>query len=458
MTTAPKQRRWRWLFIPPVVVGVAIVMWMRGTDRPLKRIPPAESVRTLRVIPARAIAVVPRVTGYGTAQPAQVWRAVAEVQGHVTEVSPGLRPGAFIRQGDIVLRIDRREYDLVLSRVDAEIAEINAQLSELVTQQQNDQAALAIEEAALELARADRERIRSLGDRDMAAAIEQRASERSYLAQQQKVQTLTNALALLPRRQETLQAGLAVRQAHREQAGLDIDKTVLRAPFDCRIGPVSIEPGQFLRAGETLFEADGAAATEIDVQVAIDRAQHLVRRDNAVPLGGLPDMDTLRERFAVEATVRLRLGDAAATWPARFVRIREQIDPVTRTAAIVVAVDRPYDSVIPGRRPPLVRGMFCEVELRAEAWPPHIIVPRVAVHEGAVYVVDAEGRLARREVSVLFEQGDFAVLGDGLQGNEPIIVSDPTPAIVGQRVVAVVDDVLAARLVAQAADPTEVAP
>ena len=53
----------------------------------------------------------------------------------------------------------------------------------------------------------------------------------------------------------------------------------------------------------------------------------------------------VEELFDVEVTVRMRIGDFAAEWPARFVRLRERIDPDTRTLSVVVSVDKPFTFV-----------------------------------------------------------------------------------------------------------------
>jgi hypothetical protein len=123
-----------------------------------------------------------------------------------------------------------------------------------------------------------------------------------------------------------------------------------------------------------------------------------------------------------------------AEWEARFVRIREQLEPVTRTLQFVVAVDEPYQGVKPGVRPPLVRGVYCEVELRAPPLAPHVVVPRASVFDGGVYVLDEDSRMRWREIEPLFEQSDFVCVERGLEAGLQLVVSDPRPAIDGQLV------------------------
>ena len=83
--------------------------------------------------------------------------------------------------------------------------------------------------------------------------------------------------------------------------------------------------------------------------------------------------------------------------------------------------------------------MFCEVELRGAALENRIVVPRTSVRGGAVYLVDDNSRLERRPVEVAFSQGGFSVISTGLEGDERLVVSDPTPAIEGMLVEATLD-------------------
>jgi len=446
----------KWLILPPIVIGAAVVIWFTQHAREPQRRPQQEVARVLRVIEAPPVDVMPRVLGYGTAKPARVWRAVAEVEGRVVKVHSELKAGAFVKKGEVVLEIDPREYELVVSQLEAEIAQNEANLAELETQQQNDRVSLDIEQASLRLAQADLDRVLGLIEQDDAAPSEVRDEQRAYLAQKQKAQALQNALNLVPKKRSQVQATIRVSTARLQQARLNLHKTVIKAPFHCRLAEVQIEKGQFLKAGETLFEADGTEATEVDAQISLDRLRGLLPPELQRELGSIPSMAEIRKLFDIQATVRMHMGDFVATWPARFVRIREQIDPVTRTLAVVIAVDKPYERAIPGQRPPLVKGSYCEVELRGKSLPGRIVIPRVALHEDVVYVVDGANRLARRDVTVLFAQSDFLCIGDGLDAGMRVVVSDPTPAIEGMLVTPVNDEKLTAALIAQAQAGTDV--
>lgn len=393
-----------------------------------------ETSRALLVIEVPQGIVVPRVLGFGNARPGDIWSAVAEVKGRIIETHAELSAGSIIREGEVVLRIDPTEYELQIAQLKAEVAQIQAQQVELSTQKTNYQDALAIEEESLQLAERELSRLEELRPSNAVTASEYEQTSRNVLSQKQSVQTLRSSLNVLPTQQLALTANLESRQAALSQAELDLERTTIQAPFDCRLSEVSLEKGQFVAAGQSLFDAYGAAVTEVEAQMPIDQVRRLLD-----PSGGPLDvtgepMETVRNVFDVQALVRLRTGDFVVEWEGRFDRIREELDLQTRTLRLVVAVDRPYENVIPGQRPPLAPGMFCEVELRGAARTGKLFVPRTSVRDNAVYLVNNENRLERRPVTIDFSQGGISVVETGLAAGERLVVSDPTPAIEGMLV------------------------
>jgi hypothetical protein len=215
------------------------------------------------------------------------------------------------------------------------------------------------------------------------------------------------------------------------------------APFDLRIANLGVEADQYIGVGQTLFEGDSADRVEMDIQVPLSALRRLFldlpTADRAGAASRPVDptrLNALLPKLAgLNPLVRLDLGDAVAEWQAEFVRMDDQVDPQTRTmgvvVGVVVAVDRPYDQIIPGQRPPLSKGMFVQVVLRGRSRGPRVLVPRGAVRDGAVFVVDDEQRLRRRPVEVLFDQDGNSVIASGLEPGERVVLSDLVPAVDG---------------------------
>ncbi len=438
------------LILPPLVIGAAVlfvVVSRRNTPQP-EVIP--EASRPLYVIKVPRTSVVPRVLGYGTARPGDIWSAVAEVKGRIIETHPELKAGAIVRQGEMVVRIDPTEYELQIAKLQAEIAQVEAQQSELDARELNYKASLAIEQQSLLVAERELDRISGLRKSNAVAEVEYDSAQRVVLSQQQNLQSLRSSLNVLPAQRHALSASLDAKHAALGQAQMDLDRTQMHAPFDCRLSDVALEAGQFVAAGETLFEAYGASVAEVEAQMPIDQVRKLLTPGTG-PLDLSGDaMQAIRAVFDVDARVRLRTGDFVVEWPGRFDRIREELDLQTRTLRVVIAVDRPYENVVPGQRPPLSPGMFCEVELRGTARPDRIVIPRTCVRDDLVYLVNDENRLEARAVEVAFSQGGFSVIDQGLTGGERLVVSDPTPAIEGMLVEPMPDDEIGAALTAEA--------
>jgi hypothetical protein len=63
-----------------------------------------------------------------------------------------------------------------------------------------------------------------------------------------------------------------------------------------------------------------------------------------------------------------------------------------------------------------------------------MVIPRHAVHDAKVYVVDDKKTLVIKPVSVTHYQGELAVVASGLEENDEVIVTDLIPLIEGMPV------------------------
>lgn len=439
------------LFLPPVLAGIALLVWLvRSTDAPVQ-IPPSETLRPVRVISVPAVDFVPRALGYGHVQPGRIWEAVAEVGGRIVEKHPRLEAGELLTSGEVILRIDRTDYELAVESARARVEAAEAQVAELDVREENTRRSLEIEQGGLRLAETDLARKQTLLQRGSISQASVDEAKRAVLSLRQAVQVQQSALALIPAEREVLAANLALYESELRQAERNLERTEITTPFDGRVAAVNIEERQFAAAGQVLAVLDGVDLAEVAAQIPLDRVRRLVAGSSAEFGDVTPEnLGQVFDRLGLSATVRLTAGDFQATWPARFARLRETVDPSTRTIGLVVAVDEPYRLVEVGRRPPLTKNMFVEVELHGRPIPDSLVVPRVALHDGMVYIVGKENRLERRKVSVGAHQSDFVVVNDGLAAGDVVVVTDLAPAIDGMLLDPVEDEPLRARLVAAA--------
>jgi membrane fusion protein, multidrug efflux system len=446
------------LFIPPVLIGIAVLFYVASGNRAPDRKPPEERARAVRVISANSVRLVPHVTGFGSVYPGTVWSAIAQVSGEVIYVHPGLKKGSILSADTEIVRISPADFELALTQAKANIRSAQAKLAEIKITEINTADLAEIEKRGLALREIERKRKEDLFKRGTVARSAFELEQRESLAQRKKVQDLENALRLLPTQRAVQHEQIAVYKAQLESAKLDLARTRIKLPFDARIGEVTVEAQQYAQSGSTLVTADSLDVAEVEAQIPISQFRAMVHASTAgmTPTGiTATSLSKIIQNIGFDATVRLRAGNDIVEWPARFARISDTIDPKTRTIGVIVAVDGAYAKAAPGLRPPLSKGMFVEIDIRTGAKENRIVVPRAAIHDGKLYVLKSDNRLDIRPVKVGLVQGDLAVIDEGVAIGERIVVSDLIPAVADMLLLPHPDGPLQSRLELEAANGTQ---
>ncbi len=429
----------RLLIIPALLLGVVIfVLLVKNASKP-EQLQVAEKATMVRVLKVPQTEVTPRILATGSVQPGQTWNAVAQVSGKIVELHPLLKKGEFISQGELLLKIDPADYELAITQAETSMESARIQMTQIDVQEKNSKASLVIERQALKLAEADLKRKQRLLAKNTVSHSDYDKDKRALLGQKQSVQSLLNSISLYPVQRQELQAQLAKLEAQLAAAKLSLERTSISMPFAGRISEVSVEYQQLVndRLGNMLV-VDGIDKAEIAVQVPMRRLAGLIRKGGMFNIMEL-DKQNIGERLDLSANVILELGQQQVIWDAKVMRLSNELDPRTRTVGVIVEVDQPYANVEPGRRPPLVKGMFVNVELSGSSIADSMVVPLSAVHENHVYVVGADQRLQRRAIKTGLVGADYVVIRDGLKPGEQLVLSDLIPAIDG-RVLTATDD------------------
>lgn len=396
--------------------------------------PPAPKV--VAVIEVQPLALRLEARGHGVARPAETWQAVANVSGRVVERHPHLESGTLLREGTLLLTLDPSRYELA-------IAEAEAELAQLEVEEINTLRLLDLERQALDLAEQELSRIERVAATGAVSTSQRDAQRRSTVGQRQAVATLENTLFLLPAKRERASVRLA-------QARRDLADTRFEAPYDLRLGEVDVELHQFVGAGQRLFEADSLAAAEVEARLPFSMVRRLL--GSVAPVELEPGTLDLSERIdldSIDAELEL-VGAPGVSWKGRVVRVASGLDPATRAVRVVVRVEEPWRDARPPDHPPLQRDMYTRVRLSAPSPVAQLVVPASALHQGEIYLADEHDRLVRRPVSVVFNQGDLAVIESGLTPGERVIVDDLQPALAGMTLAPRRDEALEARLTARA--------
>jgi membrane fusion protein (multidrug efflux system) len=188
-----------------------------------------------------------------------------KVSGYLAQVL--VRDNQPVKAGDVLARIDDRDYRTALAQARADVAAAEASVRNLdaqIVQQQamieQAKATIVSTAASLKFATADAERYRDLmktaagttqqaqhseATRDQAAAQLQR-DQAGLLAEQGKVAVLTTARAQADAQRDRAQAML-------QQAELNLSYTTITAPVAGTVGARSLRLGQYVSAGTQLM-------------------------------------------------------------------------------------------------------------------------------------------------------------------------------------------------------------
>lgn len=360
------------------VVVVALLIVLRPKPQRLKPQAPAPLV-TIEMVSAEQPPIA--VVGWGAVEPRRSITMVPQVSGQVTRVSPNLRAGGFFDAGEVLLQIEAADYELSLQQARSQVAQAEYVL------------AAAEEEASV--AREEWERTRT----DALEGSELQSSE-------------PNPLVFREPQRRQAEVGLEAARAALAQAGLNLERCNLKAPFAGRVEMESVDLGQFVRSGEVLARLYGTAAAEITVNLP-DRELAWVQ----VP------QTSGDATVGSEAAVGGSFAGAEHTWSGQAVRVGGAIDAASRTVPVVVKVAEPYK--LEGDRPPLLSGMFVSVTFSHEPPAGSVTIPRRSLRPGnEVWVLGKNDRLEIRQVTVARAGIEHAVILSGLAPGDRLITSN----------------------------------
>lgn len=417
-----------------LAVGVAVAaLLMRGGETVVASAA-GEAARVIRYVAAEPEDIRAELRGYGNVKPATTWTAVAQVAGAVTYKYDKLETGQPIVRGTVLLRIDDSDYQLALKQAQAAKAEAEQVLLQLAQEEQNLERELAIVEDQLRLAEAEFERAKSAQERGGASQKDLDARDQQVLAHRAKEQANRNALDLIEPRRARQQAVLEAAIAAIDKAKLDIDRCTIRAPFDGRVRRAPVEANRNVKLGEELVELFSVDAAELHCQVALDDLKHWLPEELMSPLeSGMLNRPWETKEGPIIGEVVLAGTKQDVRWRGVLDRFLGELDPFTRMLTVVIRVDDPYANLGRAERPPLVEGMFCEGVLAGRLHEDVFRVPARSIRDGHVMLMNAVGELELRPVHVRFEQGDLAIVDDGLITGDRVIVTDLFPAVPGMK-------------------------
>ena len=335
----------------------------------------------VKTMPAALETVRLSVITHGTVVPKSESDLVAEVSGRVVHVSDALVSGGFFAKDDVLVKIERIDYEVAYAQAKARLA---AARSDLIGAQRAHQ------------------RYQSLAE--------------SHSGSQAQEDDALNRLRVA-------RASLEEAAARQTRAQRDLVRTQLTAPYDGRVRTERVDLGQFVNRGESIATLYSTDYAEIRLPVLDRELAHL-------PLTLASPANA--ESPPVEVILRAEFAGEEHTWHAEVVRTEGELDSKTRMVNVIAQVAGPYD---PANGPPLTVGMFVEAEILGYEEPNVVVLPRTALQANdQVYLVGEDNRLTFRDIDILRLTGDSVYVKSGIAQGDLICINNLEAAVEDQLV------------------------
>jgi RND family efflux transporter MFP subunit len=373
-------------------------------SRETKAPPARERTFAVTLVKAEAGDVVPELDTFGQVQSRRTLELRAAVAGRVTEMADSFEDGGSVAAGDVLVQLDPADAQSTLDRVQADIADANADLrdAQRALELGRDDQAAAQEQADLREKALQRQV--DLESRGVGTAAAVETAELAASAARQAVLTRRQAVTSAEARIDQANTTLARTEIALAEAQRRLADTTLRAPFDGTLSLTNVALGRLVSANEKLADLIDPDALEVSFRVST--AQYVRLLDDAGEL--------------LHAPVRATLDVAGIDLQATGVISRASVEAgEAQTGRLVFArLDNAR-----GFKP----GDFVTVAVEEPELQNVIRLPSSALGADNTVLVLGEGnRLDTVSVTLLRRQGDTVLVrGNGLEGREVVEARSP---------------------------------
>lgn len=305
---------------------------------------------------------------------------VAQIRGEVVSMADNFKTGGSFKAGDVLIQIDPRDYQAELSRAAATLSQADASYRQ--------------ERANAKQARDDWER---LGNTKPAPDLVLRKPQLA-----------------------AAKAQLDSARAAQQTAQLNLSRTQITAPYSGRIIRRDAVLGQYLSVGTPIAEVFSTDGVEVRLPISQDEYTQL----------GLDKFDPQnndREQFDV--LLSSTIGGQEYRWEAEITRTDSTFDLNTRQIDVIAKVVDPF-----GRKddkPSLKIGQFVNARIQGRTVEDVFVIPNKSIREGSYTYVVRDGRLAKQNVNILWQDDKNTLVSRGLSDNELVVTTSLNSTLAG---------------------------
>jgi RND family efflux transporter MFP subunit len=361
------------------VASLGLVVLINSTEPEAQR--EAATKKTAMLVEVQTVkrgTFTPQIEGLGIVTAAQDITLSPRVAGRIIEVSENFIPGGFVKKGDVLLTIDPADYKNQVQQMQSALAQAKAEFS--------------IE----------------LGRRDVAA--------REYAMLGQTLNENNKDLVLREPQLSAASAAVDSAEAMLKQARLELERTVITAPFDAQILSRDVNVGSEVGTNTELARLIGIDEYWVTISVPMAKLSRI-----SLPTG---------EEDGALVEIRNR-----TAWPeeamreGRVMRLIGALDDQTRLARILVSVKDPLG--LDTEAPQLLVGSIVQAEIAGKPLENVIRIERDYLRDGDRVWLKRDGKLVMNDATVVFKDKDYAYISGGLQDGDLLVTSNLATVVEG---------------------------
>lgn len=342
--------------------GLAISKFLEATAPEAAKKERVDTMPAVEVFVAKKADIEIPLTSEGIVRTRRETVLSAQVAGKVVKVDPRFEVGETFSEGEVIAEIDQIDYETAVVQAKATVQD-----ARLAVQQEKARGAQALRDW------------KKIGQGRTPSDLVLR---KPYLA--------------------SAEARLAAARSALDRVIEDLARTVIRAPFDCRVRRVDLNLGATVAPGTPLGVIYDAENLMVQLPLSLD--------------------DFARASMDSEVTLKAEIGGEIYRWMGKVVRDVGEIDEATLSAGLVVTIAK--NEEIAGRFQLPPPGLFVEAEISGEVLAGVVAVPREAVRgRDQVAVLTEEGKLAFRSLKIAQGDAEFVYVSDGVENGERIVLT-----------------------------------
>ncbi len=249
--------------LPIAIIGGSVIGFVAlRVDAPDAKVePPQQRVWPVHVLEVQKEPISPTVQLFGSVVIPGQSELSSILDAEVINVF--VRTGDSVERGNLLVQLDTRNIDTQIKQLEADSARVNASIQRETQKLQTDRELLKYEKQLLVLATESRSRVANLRQDNLSSQAQLddtvRAEQQAQLSvalREASIREYDSRVASLTAERERVQASL-------DKARLDIEDSVLTAPFAGRITNVHVAPGNRVRNGTRILDLYDPSQIEI---------------------------------------------------------------------------------------------------------------------------------------------------------------------------------------------------